>query len=76
MVYPKLKDSKGIEHEALCFGNFSEFPCARLGNQGPCPFAEICKNATPISKRDSQCKGFKYTVKPNGSIKAEKVETT
>lgn len=74
MYYPKVKDSKGVEHEALCFGQHSEFPCDRLGKLEPCPLAERCKNATPISKRDSQCKGFKYSVKPNGIIKAEKVK--
>jgi hypothetical protein len=77
--YPKVVDSKGIEHDALCFGNYSSFPCGGLKSSfktlPPCQLAERCRNATPVRILDNQSKGLKFIMKPNGIIVASNEAT-
>ena len=70
---PKISDSKGKEHEAVCFGNYAS-SCGPIKAELPemsikgCPFAERCKNATPQYILDSSTK-TRYIVKRNGFVR-------
>jgi hypothetical protein len=48
--YPQIIDSKGISHDAECFGSYTPWPCGKTDKWPECPLAQRCKNATPVKR--------------------------
>ena len=70
---PKITDSKGREHDTVCFGHYAS-SCGPIEAEVPemrikgCPFAERCKNATPQHILNASTK-TRFIIKQNGFMK-------